>query len=274
MAINRIHKCFLQLAIDKSRAFIPYIMGGDPDLDTSLAIMHTLADNGADIIEVGFAFSDPSADGPVIQLAHERVLQAGMSLPLTLELIEKFRQKNNTTAIVLMGYLNPVLAMGYPKFVSQLASSGVDGVLIVDLPVQDSQQLTQLLKVHNILSINFITPTTSDERIESIAKIAQGYIYYVAVKGITGAAHLQVGAVKNQLDKIAQHTNLPLAIGFGIKDVHTAIELQHCGEGIIVGTVIVDLIAEQANNVTLLLAELSKLAREFTKVLKHNNREV
>jgi tryptophan synthase alpha chain len=271
MASNRIDKCFAQLAQDGERAFIPYIMGGDPDFETSLAIMHNLADNGADILEVGFAFSDPSADGPVIQLAHERVLKIGMSLQLTLELIAKFREKNTTTAIVLMGYLNPVLAMGYDKFVSQLVTSGVDGVLIVDLPSQDSQQLTALLSVHNILSIHFLTPTTSETRIEAIAKIAQGYIYYVAVKGITGAAHLQVEEVKLQLDKIAQYTNLPLAIGFGIKDVHTAECLQDCGAGIIVGTVIVDLIAKQANNTKLLLVRLSKLSSDFTKVLKHNN---
>ena len=264
---NRIITCFTELKISNKRAFIPYVMGGDPALATSLRILHTLADNGADIIEVGFPFSDPTADGNVIQMAHERVLELNINLPDILDVITEFRKDNQHTPIVLMGYLNPILAMGIENFVDKTREADIDGVLVVDLPLEDSAQLHAALSQHDILNVYFITPTTSDERIKKIVHLAKGYIYYVSVKGITGTSDLDVEYVKKDIAKIKHYTDLPIAIGFGIKNTKTIRDLKNCGAAVIVGSKIVNLIAEYSNHQDKMLTQLAEISQEFSRSL-------
>ncbi|MDC3221595.1 tryptophan synthase subunit alpha [Gammaproteobacteria bacterium] len=264
---NRIVQSFTKLLTTNRRAFIPYVMGGDPDLATSLKILHTLANNGADIIELGFAFSDPTADGNVIQMAHERVLKSHINLPDILDLIIKFRQDNQHTPIVLMGYLNPILAMGIEKFNAKIKQAQVDGVLVVDLSLEDSYKFTATLAKNNIINIYFITPTTSEERMKNIVKLAKGYIYYISVKGITGATDFDVLKVKQEVARIEQYTDLPIAIGFGIKDMNTIQELENCGHAVIVGSKIVSLIDQYSYDKNKIISELADITQKFSQSL-------
>lgn len=234
----------LQTAREQGRkALIPYIVAGDPDADTTLALMHTLVREGADLIELGVPFSDPSSDGPVIQLGGERALRAGMTLSGVLALVARFREQDNETPIVLMGYLNPVESMGYPRFAEQAVAAGVDGVLIVDLPVSESESWMQALKQHGLQSVFLVAPTTDPTRIDSICSHSTAYIYYVSLKGVTGAAITDTGDIARRIAELRQRTDQPLMIGFGIKDEASACAMAALGDGVIVGSALVSRIA-------------------------------
>ncbi len=244
----RIKSLFKQLKAENKTALIPYITAGDPNLTASLAIMHSLVEQGADLIELGIPFSDPMADGPVIQLAHERALKQHVGLSDVLALVKQFRQTNTDTPIVLMGYLNPIETMGYQVFAEQAAQAGVDGVLTVDLPPEEATALTNDLLAQHLEPIYLITPTTSPERIEKITYLAHGYIYYVSLKGVTGSQAFNAEHLQADLQRIRAHTSLPLCVGFGIRDAATAQATAQHADGVIVGSALVSLIAEHGDN--------------------------
>ncbi|PCH59199.1 MAG: tryptophan synthase subunit alpha [SAR86 cluster bacterium] len=241
--MSRIQQIASHSQAQQRKMLIPYIMAGDPDLAVSLELMHALVDAGADIIELGIPFSDPSADGPVIQLAAERSLGQGTDLAGVLTLVAQFRASNQNTAIVLMGYLNPIEIMGYEHFASEAEKAGVDGVLVVDMPPQESQRLVEQLKPRGIDTIFLVAPTTKTDRLEQICEHCSGYLYYVSLKGVTGAALIDTDSVKANILRLRQYTDLPVVIGFGIKDDDSAKAMAELADGVIIGSALVQKIA-------------------------------
>ena len=237
--MSRISSCLQKLADNNVKAVVPYIVAGDPDPGASVAVMHQLVADGADIIELGVPFSDPMAEGPVIQRAHERALVHNVSLNDTLLFVSEFRQKNNHTPIVLMGDANPLEAMGYKQFATKAEQAGVDAVLVVDLPPEEAEPLSALLRQKAIDIIYLIAPTTSEKRVGEICERASGYIYYVSLKGVTGAGHLDTVEVAQNVERIKRYTNLPVCVGFGIKDAESAKVIASCADGIVVGSALV-----------------------------------
>ena len=242
--MSRIASVFKQLASAQQKAFIPYLTAGDPNIDSTHALLDTLVNAGADIIELGVPFSDPMADGPVIQRACERALAQHISLTQILALVKQFRVHNQHTPLVLMGYLNPIEQMGIAKFVDAAVEAGVDGVLVVDLPPEEAHELHQALRAKNLDLIFLIAPTTSSARMQQIAQLASGYLYYVSVRGVTGASRLDTTEISERVHQIRRVTALPLAIGFGIRDADTAAAIAPLADGIIVGSALVEVIEQ------------------------------
>lgn len=233
----------LSILRDQGRkALIPYITAGDPNTEETLHIMHSLVESGADLIELGVPFSDPMADGPVIQRACERALAKGCSSRDVLEVVRRFRETDTETPVILMGYLNPVEAMGYDVFAEYAASVGVDGVLMVDLPPEEAGAVVSHFREWGLDLIFLISPTTSDERIRRVGEYSSGYVYYVSLKGVTGSATIDAGAVEERVAHIQNLTELPVGVGFGIRDAETAAAIGRVSDAIIVGSVIVDCI--------------------------------
>ncbi len=239
----RIKQCFQRLATEQRKALIPYITAGDPDPEITVATMHQLVASGGDIIELGFPFSDPVADGPVIAQAHERALSHGVTLNDVFSMVARFREKDNATPVVLMGYLNPIEIMGYEQFADNARAAGVDGVLVVDLPPEAAGDLVDVLGKYRIDMINLIAPTTPDRRIEKICNVASGYLYYVSLKGVTGSATLDIAAVEQRVAHIKQFTALPVGVGFGIRDGDSAAAISKVADGVVVGSVLVSELA-------------------------------
>lgn len=225
------------------KLLIPYLVAGDPNKETTIELMHALVSNGADIIELGIPFSDPSSDGEVIQSGIERSLRKGTSLNDTLDIVAKFRARNEVTPIVLMGYLNPVEIMGVDNFVRRAQKEGVDGVLMVDMPPAEAGVLNAKLKEVNIDSIFLVAPTTTQERVKSILNMTSGYVYYVSLKGVTGASITDVDEVERNVCSLRSSTDLPIVVGFGIKDGKSAKEMARVSDGVIVGSALVNKIA-------------------------------
>jgi len=244
--MSRIQSTFEALRARKRKALIPFITAGDPDLDTTLALMHQLVKSGADVIELGVPFSDPMADGPTIQRSSERALQTKTTSRGVLEVVARFRATDTTTPVVLMGYGNPIEAMGYAVFAETCAKAGVDGVLVVDYPPEEAEELIALLKARGIDSIFLLAPNSEDQRIADVGRIASGYIYYVSLKGVTGAAHLDLGEVQAMLPRIRAHSNLPIGVGFGIRDADTARRVSAVADAVVVGSRIIQEIEESA----------------------------
>ncbi len=242
--MSRIAACLDKLHSKGQKALIPYIVAGDPNPEFTVPMMHTLVEQGADIIELGIPFSDPMAEGPVIQLAHERALEHNVCLSAALDMVNEFRQQDQDTPVVLMGYANPVEKMGYENFASRAAAAGVDGLLTVDMPPEEAELLNEALKAVAIDSIFLIAPTTTAQRIKSIASLATGYIYYVSLKGVTGAGHLDTQSVKDKLAEIKSITDLPITVGFGIKDAESAATISKLAEGVVVGSALVQKAAD------------------------------
>lgn len=242
--MSRIASCMQQLKSAQRKALVPYIVAGDPDAATTLAALHAMVQAGADILEIGVPFSDPMAEGPVIQKGHERALASGMSLKNVLSLVQTFRQTDNKTPIVLMGYANPIERMGYAAFADAAAAAGVDGLLTVDIPPEEAHDLNTELKRVGIDNIFLLAPTTTDMRAKQICELATGYLYYVSLKGVTGAGHLDTEEVRNKLAQFRQYTALPLCVGFGIKDAASAREVSATADGVVVGSVLVNAMAE------------------------------
>ncbi len=242
--MSRISTKFEQLSRQSRKALIPFITAGDPALETSLALMHAMVDAGADIIELGVPFSDPMAEGPVIQAACERALLHHVSLRDVLALVREFRQKNDETPVILMGYLNPVEVMGYLEFSREAQRAGVDGVLIVDLPPEEAQPLLQHTREHGLDTVFLVAPTTTAERIKQICAESSGFVYYVSLKGVTGAGHLDVNSVGEKIAELRQYCQLPVGVGFGIKDAASAARVAGLADAVVVGSAIVKLIEE------------------------------
>lgn len=247
--MSRLGPLFERLKTEGRRAVIPYLVAGDPNEDLTVPLMHALVEAGADVIEVGVPFSDPMSEGPTIQKGHERALEGGTSLKSTLALVAQFRQTNTTTPLVLMGYANPLERQGYAFVADACADAGIDGLITVDLPPEEVSAMNNELRRRELDNIFLISPTTSDERVATITEQASGFIYYVALKGVTGAGHLDTEAVEAHLSLIRGHTDLPVAVGFGIKDAETAATVAGCADAVVVGSAMVDCIAaEYASN--------------------------
>jgi len=242
--MSRIENCFKQLKSQNKKGFIPYLTAGDPNLECTLNLMHALVKAGADIIELGYPFSDPSSDGPVIQRAVERSLAKHTRLKDVLALVKRFRQENQDTPVVLMGYLNPIECMGYQKFTDAAIASGVDGVLVVDMPPEEAHEFLQIIHRSVLDCIFLVAPTTREERARKICELSSGYVYYVSLKGVTGASHLDIDSVRTNVNLLKSYCGLPIGIGFGIKDVDTATKLGGLADAIVVGSALVNLIAE------------------------------
>lgn len=257
--MTRIANKFEQLRSHGRTALIAYITAGDPQPQVTVPLMHAMVEAGADIIELGVPFSDPMADGPVIQAASERALRHHVSLHQVLDMVREFRGQDPDTPVVLMGYLNPVEAMGYEAFAGAAAEAGVDGVLTVDLPPEESHELLEQLQRRQLDAIFLIAPTSSAERIARICAVARGFVYYVSLKGVTGAATLDVAAVQDKLAQIRAATTLPIGVGFGIKDADSAARVGAAADAVIVGSAIVRLVGEHAGQTDDILAEVSGL---------------
>ena len=259
--MSRIAIRFQQLASVGRKALIPYLTAGDPAPEHTVGFMHALVEAGADIIELGVPFSDPMADGPVIQLACERSLAAGTSLEKVLAMVAEFRQQNQDTPVVLMGYLNPVEAMGYDIFAGRCAEVGVDGVLLVDLPPEECDSVAPVLRAQGLDMVFLVAPTTTESRIARIAAAGTGYLYYVSLKGVTGAATLDTGSVAEKVDTIRKHTQLPIGVGFGIKDAKSAAAVAGIADGVVVGSALVQCIADDPEHP-------DRVAEKLTAVLQ------
>ena len=259
--MSRIQTVFATLKASNKKALIPYITAGDPHPKHTVALLHTLVKNGADMIELGIPFSDPMADGPVIQRASERALVHKVGLRKVLELVKEFRQNDTKTPIILMGYANPIEAMGAANFTAAAKDAGVDGVLTVDYPPEECTEFIATLKTQDIDSIFLLSPTTEPARINLIVEQATGFLYYVSLKGVTGAANLDVDEVKSKVKAIRQKTNLPIGVGFGVKDVATAKLVAEFADAIVVGSRMV-LTVEQSTEENL-LENVAKLMLEL-----------
>ena len=258
--MSRIDRCFETLKLSGKKALIPYITGGDPEPGFTVELMHSLVKSGADILELGVPFSDPMADGPVIQLACERALAHNTSMRDVLGMVKAFRETDNNTAVALMGYLNPIEVMGCESFAKSCGESGVDAVLIVDMPPEESADLTAALKGYDIQTIYLLAPTTPDSRVSTICQHGEGYLYYVSVKGVTGSAALDIDNVKENLARIRSKTQLPLAVGFGIKDGATAAAVSQVADAVIVGSALVNCIERNPKDV-------EKIKQEMTSIM-------
>ena len=244
----RIDRRFASLREQGKAALVTYIMAGDPDADTTLDLMHVLVAGGADILELGVPFSDPVADGVAIQLAAGRALQAGMNLPGVLDLVRRFRERNAETPVVLMGYLNPIERMGYGAFAAAAAAAGVDGVLTVDLPPEEGEGLLPALREARLAPIFLVAPTSTDRRMAWICEQAQGFVYYVSLKGVTGAASLDLETVNERLAVVRGLTSLPVGVGFGITGPEQAAAVGAIADAVVVGSALVKTIAGGASD--------------------------
>jgi tryptophan synthase alpha chain len=240
---NRIDTRFEDLKAAGRSALIPFVTAGDPEPGWTVDIMHALVAAGADLLELGVPFSDPAADGPVIQQSSERAIARGVSLRAVLAYVREFRQNDPATPVVLMGYLNPIERYGYAEFARDAAADGVDGVLLVDCPPEEMRVLREDLDASGIHPICLVAPTTTEARMETIASQAGGYIYYVSFKGITGANRLDAGALKAPLETLRRHCSLPLAVGFGIKDAESASAVAGEADGVVIGSALVSSLA-------------------------------
>jgi tryptophan synthase alpha chain len=244
--MSRISHTFAALQRQGRKALIPYVTAGFPFADITPDLMHGMVAAGADVIELGVPFSDPMADGPVIQKAGEKALTLGVGMRQVLQMVRGFRQRDAKTPVVLMGYANPVerydLLNGKDAFVRDAAAAGVDGILVVDYPPEECEDFAAKLKAVGLDLIFLLAPTSTDERMQQVARIAGGYVYYVSLKGVTGAGHLDTGAVELMLPRIRRHVSIPVGVGFGIRDAATARAIGKVADAVVIGTKIIQLI--------------------------------
>jgi tryptophan synthase alpha chain len=237
--VSRIAAAFSGLRERHAKALVPYVTAGDPYADATIEIMLAMAKAGADIIELGVPFSDPMADGPVIQKAGERALARGIGMPQVLEMVRGFRALDQSTPVVLMGYANPVERYGVERFAADAAAAGVDGVLVVDYPPEECEAFAALLKARDIDPIFLLAPTSTEARIRHVGRIATGYVYYVSLKGVTGAGHFDIAAVAAAVPRIRAHVRVPVGVGFGIRDAATAKAVASVCDAVVIGTALV-----------------------------------
>jgi tryptophan synthase alpha chain len=271
--MSRIAQQFESLQSQGRKALVPYVTAGDPHPGFTVELMHALVEAGADMLELGVPFSDPMADGPVIQQACERALRYHVSLHDVLEMVQQFRQQDNRTPVILMGYLNPVEVMGYQAFAAAAAKAGVDGVLTVDLPPEEGTGLTEALRKSSVDSIFLAAPTTVDSRLKKITQVASGFIYYVSFKGVTGANALDVNEVAERVGHMRQITNLPIGVGFGIRDAKSAAAVAKVADAVVVGSAIVKLIADQQENLPELRQQVMQLVGSMRQAMDAVSRQ-
>ena len=263
--MSRIQTTFDRLKLHRQKALIPFFTAGDPNPSLTVPLMHTLVEAGADIIELGVPFSDPMADGPTIQRASERALKHRVGLRQVLEMVAEFRRSNGTTPVVLMGYGNPIESMGWETFARRCKEVGVDGVLTVDFPPEESLESFAHLTEHGIDPIFLLAPTSTEARIERVAKLARGYVYYVSLKGVTGAGNLDLAAIAQRIPQLRRHLALPIGVGFGIRDAATAQAVAGLCDGVVVGSRIVQQIED--SDVQNVLADVGRLVSELRSAI-------
>ena len=266
--ISKIAGVFADLKAKNKKGLIPFVTAGDPHPNLTVDVMHALVKGGADVIELGVPFSDPMADGPVIQRSSERALAQGVTLKQCLANVQQFRQKNQTTPVVLMGYANPVEQMGHAAFAKAAKAAGVDGVLIVDYPPEECEEFAKQMRSEGIDPIFLLAPTSSQERIHHAAQIAAGYIYYVSLRGVTGASNLNTQDVASVLPLIRQETSIPVAVGFGIRDAVSAKAVSKTADAVVIGSRIVQLLEEAKKGEE--LAVLERFIHEIRQALDHD----
>lgn len=242
--MTRIDDTFARLKADGKKAFVAYIMAGDPDLETSFQVMRGMPGAGVDIIELGVPFTDPMADGPTIQLAGQRALEAGQTLEKTLDMVRRFRAEDSATPVVLMGYYNPIYNRGVARFLEDAKAAGVDGLIVVDLPPEEDDELCIPAQAAGLNFIRLATPTTDDKRLPKVLQNTSGFVYYVSITGITGAAAAQAGDVGPEVARIQKASGLPVVVGFGISTPEAAAEIASVADGCVVGSAIVKLVGE------------------------------
>jgi tryptophan synthase alpha chain len=262
---GRIEKKFLELKRKNDKALVVYLTAGDPDLDTTYRLILGLAYSGVDILEIGVPFSDPTADGPIIQAASQRAIHNGVTLSAILDMIASFREVCDIP-VVLFGYYNPIFAMGNQDFALKASKAGVDGILVVDLPHEESRELRQYTDRENLDFISLIAPTTGNERIQKISKNATGFLYYISVTGVTGTQKPRFDDIKKDVERIQERTTLPVVIGFGISTPRQAAEISFCADGVVIGSAIVKLIEENAGKNDL-VSIVSSYVREIKEAL-------
>ena len=247
--MTRIDATFARLQESGRKALVPYVTAGFPDADITPALMHAMVAAGSDVIELGVPFSDPMADGPAIQKAGEKALALGIGTTQVLAMVRSFREQDSATPVVLMGYANPVerydLKHGKDAFIRDAAAAGVDGVLIIDYPPEECEDFAARLRSNGMDLIFLLAPTSTDQRIKQVAKVASGYVYYVSLKGVTGAGHLDTDAVERMLPRIRAHVKVPVGVGFGIRDADTAKAVGKSADAVIIGTRIIQLLDGQ-----------------------------
>jgi tryptophan synthase alpha chain len=263
--MSRIAATFAALQAQQRKALIPFVTAGDPDPAMTVPLMHALAAAGSDVIELGVPFSDPMADGPTIQRSSERALKHGTSLRHVLGFVSEFRRTDSGTPVVLMGYANPVEAMGYAEFAAAAGAAGVDGVLVVDYPPEECGDLAALLDEHGIDAIFLLAPTSTDARIAEVARHARGYIYYVSLRGVTGASNLDMAEIARKIPQIRAHIGLPIGVGFGIRDAQTAVAVAKIADAVVVGSRLVQEIEESPREQ--MLDNVSLLVRDIRRAL-------
>ena len=267
--MSRIAATFDQLKLAGRKALIPYVTAGFPFADITPALMHGMVDAGANVIELGVPFSDPMADGIVIQKAGEKALSLGIGMKQVLAMVAEFRVKDNSTPVVLMGYANPVerydQVHGKGAFVRDAAAAGVDGLLVVDYPPEECEAFAADLRAHGMDLIFLLAPTSTPERMQQVARVASGYVYYVSLKGVTGAGTLDTGAVEAMLPQIRQHVHIPVGVGFGIRDAQTAQAIGKVADAVVIGTRIIQLIENQPHEKVVAL--VSDFLRGIRKAL-------
>jgi len=241
---QRISACFEHAKKAGSKVLIPFITAGDPDPDWTVTLMHALVDAGADLIELGVPFSDPMADGPVIQLASERAIEKNVTLAVVLNMVETFREADTTTPVILMGYMNPVERYGRTRFPADAAIAGVDGLLLVDCPPEERDDLGPAMVEAGVDGICLVAPTTTRDRVKEIARVARGFVYYVSLKGITGAGQLDLPELSGPVLQIRDFSDLPVAVGFGIKNAETAVKVAAHADAVVIGSALVEALSE------------------------------
>ncbi len=265
--MSRLARCFAALKAQGRTALIPYVTAGDPNPEVSVPLMHAMAAAGADIIELGVPFSDPMADGPVIQQACERALLYNTGLRDVINMVKAFRETDQDTPVVLMGYLNPVEVMGYEAFAKVASQAGVDGLLTVDMPPEEATEMLVHLQRYEIDPIFLLAPTSNSVRMEKIAQSASGFVYYVSLKGVTGAASLDVSSVETKVGEIRQHTDMPIGVGFGISNAESAAAVSKIADAVVVGSVLVKQIAANKDTPEKIVPALSITLSEMRKAM-------
>ena len=261
--MSRIEQCFGQLKADGRKALVVYLVAGDPEPAVTVPLMHAMVAAGANIIELGLPFSDPEAEGPVIQLAHERALKHNVSLRDTLAMARTFRETDQTTPIVLMGYINPIEAMGYDVFGQLAGDAGIDGTILVNVPPEEGELLDQSLAANKIDPVYLLSPTTTDARARKLCEKTRGFAYYVSLKGTTGASTLDVDSVRDRMSTFREFARTPIVVGFGIKDGESAASIAAVSDGAVVGSALVSLMAEHADDKPRMMQAVQHLIGEM-----------
>lgn len=257
--MSRIADTFTRLQKNNRTALVPYFTAGDQGPALTVPLMRRLVASGADMIELGIPFSDPAAEGPVIQMACERALAHGVSLQDVLGMVEDFRREDDQTPVILMGYLNPVEVMGYANFAKAAKAAGVDGVLIVDMPPEEAEEPLSALRDEGLDLIFLAAPTSNSERLDRIGRASSGFVYYVSLKGVTGSAALDINAVAEKLGEVRAHVDLPVGVGFGIKDAESAAKIAEVADAVVVGSAIVQRIVDNQGDTEAILESVSNL---------------